>query len=234
MTVSFPATAAEAVAGITDGATVMMGGFGLAGHPVALIEALLDGSATELTIVSNNAGNGDRGLAALIGAGRVRKIICSFPRQADSWHFDRQYRAGRLELELVAQGNLAERIRAGGAGIGAFYTPTGYGTELAEGKETRRIDERDFVLEYPIKADWALISAHVSDRLGNLVYRKTARNFGPIMAAAAKHTIVQVSEIVPTGGLDPENVVTPGIYVNTVVRVPASDRSATGTSGKVA
>jgi 3-oxoadipate CoA-transferase, alpha subunit len=213
------ASPAAAVAGIPDGATVMIGGFGAAGQPVALIEALLEGGATGLVVVNNNAGNGDRGLAALIAAGRVRKIICSFPRQSDSWHFDAKYRAGQIELELVAQGNLAERIRAAGAGIGAFYTPTGYGTALAEGKEQRAIDGRGYVLEYPIRADFALIAARAADRLGNLVYRKTARNFGPIMATAAATTVVQVSEIVPVGGLDPENIVTPCIYVDRVVRV---------------
>jgi 3-oxoadipate CoA-transferase alpha subunit len=210
---------AEAVAGIPDGATVMIGGFGAAGQPVELIEALLASGATGLVVVNNNAGNGDRGLAALIGAGQVGKIICSFPRQSDSWHFDAKYRAGQIELELVAQGNLAERIRAAGAGIGAFYTPTGFGTVLAEGKEQRVIGGRGYVLEYPIRADFALIAAHVADRLGNLVYRKTARNFGPIMAAAATTTVTQVSTIVSAGGLDPENIVTPCIYVDRVVRV---------------
>ena len=209
----------DAVAGIWDGATVMIGGFGAAGQPVELIEALLAAGASDLTVVNNNAGNGDRGLAALIGAGRVRKVICSFPRQSDSWHFDAKYRAGEIELELVAQGNLAERIRAAGAGIGAFYTPTGFGTPLADGKEQRTIDGRPYVLEYPIRADFALVAAYVADGLGNLVYRKTARNFGPIMAAAAATTVVQVSEIVPVGGLDPENIVTPCIYVDRVVRV---------------
>ncbi len=210
----------QAVAGIGAGATVMIGGFGSAGQPVELIEALLEGGARDLVVVNNNAGNGDRGLAALIGAGRVRKIICSFPRQTDSWHFDRKYRAGEIDLELVAQGNLAERIRAAGAGIGAFYTPTGYGTLLAEGKEERVIDGRPYVLEYPIRADFALVAAHIADGLGNLVYRKTARNFGPIMAAAAATTVVQVSDIVPVGGLDPESVITPCIYVDRVLRVP--------------
>ncbi|MGO9782046.1 MAG: 3-oxoacid CoA-transferase subunit A [Streptosporangiaceae bacterium] len=209
----------DAVAGIWDGATVMIGGFGAAGQPVELIEALLAAGAADLTVVNNNAGNGDRGLAALIGAGRVRKVICSFPRQSDSWHFDAKYRAGEIELELVAQGNLAERIRAAGAGIGAFYTPTAFGTPLADGKEQRTIDGRPYVLEYPIRADFALVAAYVADGLGNLVYRKTARNFGPIMAAAAATTVVQVSEIVPIGGLDPENIVTPCIYVDRVVRV---------------
>ena len=211
--------AQDAVAGIRDGATVMIGGFGAAGQPVELVEALIAGGASDLTVVNNNAGNGDRGLAALIGAGRVRKVICSFPRQADSWHFDAKYRAGQIELELVAQGNLAERIRAAGAGIGAFYTPTGVGTPLADGKEQRTIDGRPYVLEYPIRADFALIAAHVADGLGNLVYRKTARNFGPIMAAAAATTVAQVSQIVPVGSLDPENIVTPCIYVDRLVRV---------------
>ena len=211
--------AQDAVAGIRDGATVMIGGFGAAGQPVELVEALIAGGASDLTVVNNNAGNGDRGLAALIGAGRVRKVICSFPRQADSWHFDARYRAGEIELELVAQGNLAERIRAAGAGIGAFYTPTGVGTPLADGKEQRTISGRPYVLEFPIRADFALIAAHVADGLGNLVYRKTARNFGPIMAAAAATTVAQVSQIVPVGGLDPENIVTPCIYVDRLVRV---------------
>jgi 3-oxoadipate CoA-transferase alpha subunit len=223
--VTFHDTALDAVAGIRTGATVMVSGFGSAGQPVELIEALLESTATELTIVSNNAGGGDVGLAALIREGRVRKVVCSFPRQFDSWHFDEAYRSGRLELELVPQGNLAERIRAAGAGIGAFYTPTGYGTPLAEGKESRVINGRSYVLEYPIAAEVALIAAHRADELGNLVYRKTARNFGPIMATAAETTIVQVDEIVRTGSLDPEGVVTPCIYVDHVVRVER-DRAA--------
>lgn len=210
---------ASAVADIPDGATIMIGGFGRAGQPRELIDALIARRARELTIVNNNAGNGDTGLAALLDAGAVRKIVCSFPRQSDSWVFDRLYRAGEIELELVPQGNLAERIRAAGAGIGAFYTPTGYGTQLAEGRETRRIDGRDYVLEYPIRADFALISALSADRWGNLVYRKTARNFGPIMASAATTTIVQVDQLVPLGSLDPETVVTPGIFVDRVVEV---------------
>ncbi|MCW2165752.1 3-oxoadipate CoA-transferase, alpha subunit [Microbacterium hydrothermale] len=210
---------AAAVSGIRDGATVMIGGFGRAGQPVELIDALIAHGASGLTVVNNNAGNGDTGLAALLAAGRVRKMICSFPRQSDSWVFDRLYRAGEVELELVPQGNLAERIRAAGAGIGAFFTPTGFGTQLAEGKETRRIDGRDYVLEYPIRADVALISARAADRWGNLVYRETARNFGPIMAAAATTTVVQVDEIVPLGSLDPEGVITPGLYVDRVVAV---------------
>ena len=213
------ATVQDAVAGIADGATVMIGGFGRAGQPVELIDALIAHGAGDLTIVNNNAGNGDTGLAALLAAGRVRKIICSFPRQTDSWVFDGLYRDGRIELELVPQGNLAERIRAAGAGIGAFYTPTGVGTLLAEGKETREIDGRTYALEYPIKADFALISALRGDRWGNLVYRETARNFGPIMATAAQTTIAQVDETVELGSLDPETVVTPGIFVDRVVSV---------------
>jgi 3-oxoadipate CoA-transferase, alpha subunit len=215
------ATAAEAVAGVHDGATVLIGGFGNAGQPMELIDALLQCGATDLTVVNNNAGQADAGLALLIKERRVRKIICSFPRQSDSWHFDTAYRAGEIELELVPQGNLAERIRAAGAGIGGFFTPTGYGTMLAEGKETRVIDGRGYVLESPIHADFALIKALTSDKTGNLVYRKTARNFGPIMASAAKQTIAQVSEIVETGRIDPEVVITPGIYVDTVVKIEA-------------
>lgn len=208
---------AEAVVGIHDGATVMIGGFGRAGQPVELIDALIEHGASDLTIVNNNAGNGDTGLAALLAKKRVRKIICSFPRQSDSWVFDGLYRSGEIELELVPQGNLAERIRAAGAGIGAFYSPTAVGTELADGKESRVIEGRTYLLEYPIRADFALISALKADRWGNLVYRKTARNFGPIMATAAKTTIVQVDELVELGALDPEAVVTPGIFVDRVV-----------------
>lgn len=211
------ANAAAAVADIADGSTIMLGGFGTAGMPCGLIDALIVQGAGDLTIVNNNAGNGDTGLAALIKARRVTKIICSFPRQVDSHHFDAQYRAGLLELELVPQGNLAERIRAAGAGIGAFFTPTGYGTLLAQGKETRVIDGRAHTLEYPIHADYALIRADRGDRWGNLVYRKTARNFGPIMATAARCTIAEVREIVPLGALDPECVVTPGIFVDRLV-----------------
>ncbi|MEV0735082.1 3-oxoacid CoA-transferase subunit A [Streptomyces sp. NPDC050549] len=210
---------AAAVSGIRDGATVMIGGFGRAGQPVELIDALIAHGARDLTVVNNNAGNGDTGLAALLAARRVRKIICSFPRQSDSWVFDGLYRAGDIELELVPQGNLAERIRAAGAGIGAFFSPTGVGTQLAEGKEVRTIDGRDYVLEYPIRADVALISALRADRWGNLVYRETARNFGPIMAAAAATTIAQVDQIVPLGAIDPETVVTPGIFIDHVVAV---------------
>jgi 3-oxoadipate CoA-transferase alpha subunit len=214
-------TLESAVADVHDGATVMIGGFGNAGMPSQLIDALIEQGARELTIVNNNAGNGDTGLAALLAAKRVRKIICSFPRQADSHHFDALYRAGEIELELTPQGNLAERIRAAGAGIGGFFTPTGYGTLLAEGKETRLIDGRHYVLESPIHADFAFIKALKGDRWGNLVYRKTARNFGPIMAMAAKVAIAQVAEIVPLGGIDPEHIVTPGIFVQRVVKEAA-------------
>jgi 3-oxoadipate CoA-transferase alpha subunit len=209
----------EAVAGVADGSTVLVGGFGMAGMPVALIDALIRQGATDLTVVSNNAGNGDTGLAALLAEGRVRKMVCSFPRQSDSWVFDGLYRAGEIELEVVPQGNLAERMRAAGAGIGAFFSPVGVGTPLAEGKEERTIDGRDYVLEHPIRGDVALIGAHRADRVGNLVYRKTARNFGPVMATAATTVVVQVKEVVETGALDPEVVVTPGIYVDRVVAV---------------
>src|SRR2546422_5096914 len=220
------ASAEAALADVPDGATVMIHGFGNAGMPGALIDALIAQGARDLTIVNNNAGNGDTGLAALLKAKRVRKILCSFPRQADSWHFDALYRAGEIELELVPQGTLAERIRAAGAGVGAFYTPTAFGTKLAEGKETRRIGDRDYVLEYPIHADYALIKAERADRWGNLVYRKSARNFGPIMASAARCAVVQVRETVELGALDPESIVTPGIFVKRVVRVAPSMRKA--------
>lgn len=206
-----------AIAGIHDGAVVMIGGFGTAGMPNQLIDALIDRGTRDLTIVNNNAGNGETGLAALLRAGQVKKVICSFPRQADSQIFDGLYRSGAVELELVPQGNLAARIQAAGAGLGGIFTPTGYGTQLAEGKETRHIDGRDYVLEYPIKADFALIKAHRGDRWGNLVYRKAARNFGPIMAAAAACTIAQVDALAELGELDPETVVTPGIFVQRVV-----------------
>jgi 3-oxoadipate CoA-transferase, alpha subunit len=208
---------AAAVADIHDGATVMIGGFGNAGMPSALIDALIAQGARDLTIVNNNAGNGDTGLAALLKAKRVRKIICSFPRQADSHAFDALFHAGEIELELTPQGNLAERIRAAGAGIGGFFSPTGYGTLLAEGKETRLIDGRHYVFETPIRADFALIKALRGDRWGNLVYRKTSRNFGPIMAMAAACTIAQVGEVVALGELDPEAIVTPGIFVQRLV-----------------
>ena len=222
----FVASAEAALADIPDGATIMIGGFGGAGMPVVLIDALIAQGARNLTIVNNNAGNADTGLAALIAAKRVRKILCSFPRQTDSWHFDKAYRAGELELELVPQGTLAERIRAAGAGIGAFFTPTAFGTDLAKGKETRRIGDRDYVLEYPIHADYALIKAERADRWGNLAYRKTARNFAPIMAMAAKCTVVQVRETVELGTLDPETVVTPGIFVQRVVKASPQLRKA--------
>jgi len=217
-----------ALADVPDGATVMIGGFGTAGLPNELIDALIAQGARDLTIVNNNAGNGDSGLAALLAAGRVRKIVCSFPRQADSHHFDALYRSGRIELELVPQGNLAERIRAAGAGIGGFFTPTGYGTDLAKGKETRLIDGRHYVLEYPIHADFALVRAERGDRWGNLTYRMTARNFGPIMAMAARTTVATVHEIVPLGALDPESVVTPGLFVKRVVQVARVATSAGG------
>ncbi|QNP65754.1 3-oxoacid CoA-transferase subunit A [Streptomyces genisteinicus] len=221
MTTTIAATTDEAVAGVADGATVLVGGFGLAGMPFDLIDALIRQGAGDLTIVSNNAGNGDVGLAALLGAGRVRKVICSFPRQSDSHVFDALYRAGRVELEVVPQGTLAERMRAAGAGIGAFYSPVGAGTPLAEGKETREIDGRAHVLEFPLKGDLALIAAHRADTAGNLVYRRTARNFGPVMATAARTVVAQVTEIVTAGGIDPETVVTPGIYVDRLVRADA-------------
>ena len=206
----------EAVAGIEDGSVVLVGGFGLAGMPFELIDGLIRQGAKDLTIVSNNAGNGDVGLAALLKAGQVRKVICSFPRQVDSYVFDGLYREGKIELEVVPQGNLAERMRAAGAGIGAFFCPTAVGTPLAEGKETREIDGRMYVLEYPIKGDYAFVSAYRADTLGNLVYRKTARNFGPVMATAATTTIVQVTEVVPAGMLDPEAIVTPSIYIDRI------------------
>lgn len=221
-------TTDEAVAGIEDGATILVGGFGLAGMPFDLIDALIRQGAKDLTVVANNAGNADVGLAALLRAGRVRKVVCSFPRQADSYVFDELFLAGKLELEVVPQGNLAERMRAAGAGIGAFYSPTAVGTPLAEGKETRTIDGRQYLLEFPIKGDYALISADRADRLGNLVYRKTARNFGPVMATAAATTIVQVNEVLEAGGLDPEAVVTPSIYVDRVVAVKARHYTVQG------
>ena len=214
------ATAAAALADVPDGATVMIGGFGNAGMPAQLIDALIAQGARDLTIVNNNAGNGETGLAALLKARRVRRIVCSFPRQVDSQVFDALYRAGDIELELVPQGNLAERIRAAGAGIGGFFTPTGYGTALADGKETRVLDGRPMVFETAIHADFALVKARAADRWGNLVYRKTARNFGPAMAMAARCSVVQVDDIVDLGALDPEAIVTPGIFVARVVRIP--------------
>ena len=218
----------SALAGVKDGSTVMIGGFGTAGIPNELIDGLIAQGAKDLVIVNNNAGNADTGLAALLKAGRVRKIICSFPRQADSHVFDELYRSGKLELELVPQGNLAERIRAAGAGVGAFFSPTGYGTELAKGKETREINGKNYVLEMPIYGDVALIRAEKGDRWGNLVYRKAARNFGPVMATAARLTVATVHEVVELGALDPESVVTPGIFVSKIVRI---DRVATEAGG---
>jgi 3-oxoadipate CoA-transferase, alpha subunit len=217
-----------ALAGVKDGSTVMIGGFGTAGIPNELIDGLIGQGAKDLVIVNNNAGNADTGLAALLKAGRVRKIICSFPRQADSHVFDELYRSGKLELELVPQGNLAERIRAAGAGVGAFFSPTGYGTDLAKGKETREINGKHYVLEMPIHGDVALIRAEKGDRWGNLVYRKAARNFGPVMATAARLTVATVHEVVELGALDPESVVTPGIFVSKIVRI---DRVATEAGG---
>ncbi|MGZ5888366.1 MAG: 3-oxoacid CoA-transferase subunit A [Ramlibacter sp.] len=222
------ASVAQALEGVPDGATVMIGGFGTAGIPDELIDGLIAQGARDLTVVNNNAGNGDTGLAALLKAGRVRKIICSFPRQADSWVFDGLYRSGRIELELVPQGNLAERIRAAGAGIGGFFTPTGYGTELAKGKETREIDGRMHVFESPIHADLALVKAERGDRWGNLTYRMAARNFGPVMAMAARRTVATVHEIVPLGALDPEAIVTPGIFVSHIVRIARTVTRAGG------
>ena len=217
-----------ALADVKDGSTVMIGGFGTAGIPNELIDGLIAQGAKDLVIVNNNAGNGESGLAALLKAGQVRKIICSFPRQADSQIFDALYRSGKLELELVPQGNLAERIRAAGAGIGAFFSPTGYGTELAKGKETREINGKFYVLEMPIYGDVALIKAETGDRWGNLLYRKAARNFGPVMATAAKMTVATVHEVVELGKLDPESIVTPGIFVSKIVKI---ERVATQAGG---
>ena len=219
---------ADALADTRDGATVLIGGFGTAGIPGELIDGLIEQGARDLTVVNNNAGNGDCGLAALLKAGRVKKIICSFPRQADSHVFDALYRAGTLELELVPQGNLAERLRAAGSGIGAFFCPTGFGTELAGKRETREIDGKNYVLEYPIRGDLALIRAERGDRWGNLVYRKAARNFGPVMAMAATKTVATVHEIAELGTLDPECIVTPGIFVSKIVKI---DRVATQAGG---
>ena len=229
----FVATVAEALADTRDGATVMIGGFGTAGIPDELIDGLLAQGARDLTLVNNNAGNFEYGLAALLKAGRVRKVVCSFPRQADSYVFDNLYRTGQVELELVPQGNLAERIRAAGAGIGGFFTPTAYGTDLAKKpdgtpKETREIDGRMYVYETPIHADLALIRAERGDRWGNLVYRKAARNFGPVMATAARKTVATVYEQVPLGGLDPEAIITPGIFVQAVVQIPRVATQAGG------
>ncbi|QHI99391.1 3-oxoacid CoA-transferase subunit A [Xylophilus rhododendri] len=222
------ASVAEALADVRDGSTVLIGGFGTSGNPIELIDGLIAQGAKDLTVVNNNAGNGDTGLAALLKTGRVRKVICSFPRQADSYVFDELYRGGKIELELVAQGNLAERIRAAGAGIGAFFCPTGFGTELAKGKETREIDGKQYVLEMPIHGDVALIKAEAGDRWGNLTYRMAARNFGPVMATAAKLTVATVHAVKELGELDPEAIVTPGIFVNRIVKI---DRVATQAGG---
>lgn len=220
------ATALEAIADLRDGAAIMISGFGDAGAPAELIDAVVAQGASDLTVISNNAGSGETGIAALVKAGRVRKVICSFPRMAASHHFEQRYRAGELALELVPQGNLAARIQAAGSGLGAIYTPTGFGTLLAEGKETRNIGGRDYVLEYPIHADFALIKADLGDRWGNLIYRKAARNFGPIMAMAAKCTVAQVRQIVPLGDIDPETIVTPGIFVKRLVEIGTMPVSA--------
>jgi 3-oxoadipate CoA-transferase alpha subunit len=214
------ASAAAAVADIRDGATVMIGGFGEAGSPIELIHALIDAGPRGLTVVSNNTGSGRVGLAALIANGQVRRMICSYPRSANSTVFPELYRRGEIELELVPQGTLAERIRCGGAGIPAFYTPTAVGTVLADGKESRSFDGAEYLMERGLRADFALVRAERADRLGNLVYRHTARNFGPIMCTAAATTIAQVRKLVPPGGIDPEHVVTPGIFVDRVVVIP--------------
>ncbi len=214
------ASAAAAVADIHDGATILIGGFGEAGSPIELIHALIDRGAGNLTVVSNNTGSGHIGLAALIEKGRVRKMICSFPRTANSVVFPELYRKGKIELELVPQGTLAERIRAGGAGIPAFYTTTSVNTPLAEGKETKTFDGRTHVMEHAIRGDFALVKCRQADRYGNLLYNKTARNFGPVMCMSAKNTIVQTARIVEPGEIDPETVVTPGIFVKKVVHVP--------------
>ena len=210
---------ANVLARIQDGATIMIGGFGTAGQPAELIDGLIERGVRNLTIINNNAGNGNYGLAKLLKSGAVRKIICSFPRQSDSYVFDELYRAGKIELELVPQGNLACRIQAAGMGLGPIYTPTGLGTLLAEGKQTLNYQGKDYVLEHPIKADFALIKADQGDRWGNLIYRKSARNFGPIMAMAADVTIAQVSQVVELGAMDPEHIITPGIFVQHVVQV---------------
>ena len=211
----------EGVADIHDGATVMIGGFGASGSPIELIHALIDHGARDLTVINNNTGNGEVGLAALIGNGQVKKMICSFPRSSQSKVFPRLYEAGEIELELVPQGTLAERIRAAGAGIPAFYTPTTVGTVLAEGKETREFDGRAYVMEPWLKADFALIKCETADIVGNLTYNKTARNFSPLMCMAATTAIVQARHVVAAGGIDPEHVITPGIFVNRVIEVPS-------------
>ena len=229
----FVDSVAQALADTRDGATVLIGGFGTAGIPDELIEGLLAQGAKDLTLVNNNAGNGDQGLAALLKAGRVRKVVCSYPRQTDSYVFDGMYRSGQVELELVPQGNLAERIRAAGAGIGGFFSPTGYGTDLAKNadgslKETREINGRMYVYETPIHGDLALIRAERGDRWGNLTFRKAARNFGPVMAMAARKTVASIYEKAELGGIDPETVITPGIFVHAVVQIPRVATQAGG------
>lgn len=216
------ASTVEAVGKVQDGATILISGFGTAGIPDALLECVIESNAHELTLVANNAGNGDDGIGVLLRTGRVRKMICSFPRQSDAWDFNAAYRSGKLELELVPQGNLAERIRAAGAGIGAFFSPTGVGTLLTKDAEVREIDGREYALQYPIHADIALIKAETADRWGNLTYRMAARNFGPVMAMAARHTVASVRTVVELGALDPEAIVTPGIFVNSVCQVDYS------------
>jgi len=217
------ASVAAALEGVADGSTVMIGGFGAVGQPNALIEGLIEQGARDLTIVANNAGTGHVGLAALMEAGRVRRIVCSFPRSSGSVVFETLFKAGRIELEIVPQGTLAERIRAAGAGIGAFYTPTAFGTRLAGGHETREIEGRNYVMEYALPADVALVEAWRADRWGNCVYRESGRNFNAVMATAAKLTIVQTQHLAELGGIDPETVATPGIFVNRVVHVPYGD-----------
>jgi 3-oxoadipate CoA-transferase alpha subunit len=214
---------AEAMAGIADGSTVLLGGFGLVGQPNALIDGLIETGAGDLTVVANNAGSGKEGLAKLMALGRVRRVICSFPRSAGSTVFEELYRAGKIELEIVPQGTLAERMRAAGAGVGAFFTPTGHGTKLAEGKEVREIAGRPHVLEYALPGDVALVEAWQADRWGNLTYRRSGRNFNPVMAMAGKLTIAQAQHVVDLGALDPEAIVTPGIFVDRVLHVPYGD-----------
>ncbi|OJY71781.1 MAG: 3-oxoadipate CoA-transferase [Rhodospirillales bacterium 70-18] len=216
-------TMADALAGARDGMTVLLGGFGAVGQPSVLVEALIETGVRDLVVVANNAGGGKGGLAGLMEAGRVRKIICSFPRSANSTIFEELYRAGRIELEIVPQGTMAERIRAAGAGVGAFFTPTGVGTKMAEGKEVRDINGRTMILEHALRGDFALVEAWQADRWGNLTYRRSGRNFNPVMAMAADTTIVQSQHIVDLGGLDPEHIVTPGIFVDRVVHVPYGD-----------
>ena len=216
-------TMADAVAGVTDGMTVLLGGFGSVGQPNHLVQGVIDTGAKDLVVVANNAGGGHVGLALLMELGRVRKIICSFPRSAKSTIFEELYRAGKIELEIVPQGTMAERIRAAGAGVGGFYTPTGVGTKMAEGKEVREINGRMMVLEHALHADIALVEAWQADRWGNLMYRRSGRNFNPVMATAATLTIVQSQHLVELGTLEPDNIMTPGIYVDRIVHVPYGD-----------